>query len=135
MNCTEEVRVVAKREGEVGARPTPARPKSAPYIERYPSWFERNWDKILMATLSVVVSGVIGFFAAIKTIDSELSSVRQELAALKTENAGNIREVDHLRAQLSQVSSLESRITRVEVQSGYVISQFDYIWVHLKLPQ
>jgi hypothetical protein len=80
-----------------------------------------------MAALSVVVSGIIGFFTAIRTIDAELSSLRQEIVAFKTENKNNSKDVDRLRAQLNQVSSLELRVTRIEVVSGIAIKQYEWI--------
>ena len=48
------------------------------------SWLERYWDRILTAVLSTIIAGVVGFFAALRTMDADISSIKQDIASLKS---------------------------------------------------
>jgi hypothetical protein len=58
------------------------------------NWVAQNWDKVLVGVLSIVVSGVIGFFAAIRAVDGDISSIKQDLASIKTEGKLYLKKDD-----------------------------------------
>lgn len=54
------------------------------------NWFADNWDKVLTVFVSVVLSGVIGFFSAVISIRSEISDLRYKVARLDTQIRTNL---------------------------------------------
>jgi hypothetical protein len=48
-------------------------------------WWANNWDKVITALVSVVLSGVIGFFSAVISIRSEMSTLGERTAKLEAQ--------------------------------------------------
>ncbi len=53
--------------------------------DSYSSWTRENWDKVLAAFLAAVVSGVIGFFAAILAVNDQIAHLREKITQLESE--------------------------------------------------
>jgi hypothetical protein len=49
------------------------------------TWLGDNWDKVATMFVSVVLSGVIGFFSAVISIRSEISDLRDKVAQIDAE--------------------------------------------------
>src|SRR5258708_2019323 len=47
------------------------------------SWFAANWDKLFTFFASIILSGVIGFFAAVFSVRTEIADLRDRVS--KTE--------------------------------------------------
>ena len=130
-------------EADTSPAPTP-RTRRVIHTRGHSTWVGDNWDKILMAALSVVVSGVIGFFAAIKTIDSEVSSLKEQIAYMKGADQFFIRrdevvviakDVERLREQNTRTFSFETRLDKVEGTCSFVVTQFTAILSQLQILQ
>jgi hypothetical protein len=48
-------------------------------------WWKDNWDKVLTALVSVVLSGVVGFFSAVISIRSEMSDLKERIVKIETQ--------------------------------------------------
>lgn len=43
-------------------------------------WWSKNWDKVLGTFSLVVVSGLIGYFSALRVVDSRLAALGERVA-------------------------------------------------------
>ena len=50
------------------------------------NWWQNNWDKVLVAIVSIVVSGVVGFFSAILVTNKELSELGKQVVVLEPDS-------------------------------------------------
>jgi hypothetical protein len=48
-------------------------------------WWAKNFDKVLTAVISIVISGVVGFFSAIFSIKSDMSNLKDRVVTIETE--------------------------------------------------
>jgi hypothetical protein len=42
-------------------------------------WLAENWDKLVSVLMSAVLSGAIGFFSAVNSIDREIAKLREKI--------------------------------------------------------
>ena len=49
------------------------------------AWLQNNWDKLLFPLLGVVISGVVGFYAGIVSINSSISALAERTTRIETE--------------------------------------------------
>ena len=86
-------------------------------------WLKDNWDKLLMVAISVIISGVIGFFAAIRSVDDKITQIRGRLTKIETVlgkdlqrpelNEKKISRIDRDVEHLKKESELDKKIDRL----------------------
>jgi septal ring factor EnvC (AmiA/AmiB activator) len=118
-------------------------------MDKRVTWLEQNWDKILTAVISTILSGVVGFFVAIRSIDSEISSIKQDITSLKNGEKLYIKKDDltsinkdiasmqsaidnmlkpsiaSLDETRKNITAVEMRLTKVETVSTFIKEQSD----------
>lgn len=53
-------------------------------------WWKDNWDKVATAVVSIVVSGVVGFFSAVISIRSEMAELKERVVRAETQLVSTI---------------------------------------------
>lgn len=88
------------------------------------NWFVGHWDKVIGVFLSVVVSGVVGFFSAVYVLQDRVASLESRTAVL--ENISNTSIPDHgkkLGTLTTQYHALHVKVTAMDAKSSLLISQ------------
>jgi hypothetical protein len=91
-------------------------------------WWKDNWDKVAMILISIVLSGVIGFFTAVLSIKGDMDALRERIAKVEAEEASaiipklgtmdaNNRDIATLQTELSQIR----RDTDISVQTNKLL--------------
>jgi hypothetical protein len=76
------------------------------------SWVSENWDKVLGVFLAAVVSGVIGFFAAILTLKDDIAHLREQITKLESER--KLYETkDEMKPLLSDMDQVKTKLNDV----------------------
>jgi len=83
-----------------------------PPVKTDRSWIKENWDKVLAVFFSAVISGVIGFFAAIFTVKDDLARLRDEITKLQSE--GKLYETkEEMKSLLSDIDQVKLKINDI----------------------
>jgi hypothetical protein len=88
------------------------------------NWFADHWDKVIGVLLSVVISGVVGFFSAVFVLQDRVASLESRAAVL--ENVSNTSIPDHgekLGVLAERYHALNIKVTTMDAQSSFLISQ------------
>jgi hypothetical protein len=82
------------------------------------NWLSDNWDKVLTVFVSVVLSGVVGFFSAVISIKSEISDLRDKVSQVdtqvKTSLAPKATIVDQ---NTKDIVTIQDRISEIQKQT------------------
>jgi hypothetical protein len=82
-------------------------------------WLADNWDKVATLVISVLISGIIGFFTAVFSVKEDIDNVRDRLAKLEGEEATSVIP------KLSQVDTYNKDITSVQGKLDDIQKQTD----------
>ena len=84
-----------------------------------PNWITSNWDKVIAIALSVLFSGLVGFFSGLRAVDSQISALSQRVVELetisKTVVAPKISTVDD---NENSISRLELRVDNIDGENA-----------------
>ena len=78
------------------------------------NWWQNNWDKALIAIVSIAVSGVVGFFSAILVTNKELSDLGKQVAVLEQQTKNHGKSISNISSNESRITNLSSRFDSIK---------------------
>ena len=78
------------------------------------NWWQKNWDKALVAIVSIVVSGVVGFFSAILVTTKELNELGKQVVVLEQQIKDHGKDIPNISSNDRKITNLSSRFDSIK---------------------
>jgi hypothetical protein len=86
-------------------------------------WWNDNWDKVLTAVVSVLLSGVVGFFSAVISIRSEMSILGERVAKMEGQIASTlVPKIQTTEENAKNIVLLQQQLREIQKQTDISIN-------------